>query len=296
VVVNVVPEVTRILSDLHFGDPASRVRSLAALCPLFAGADRIVFNGDSLETRRSPISHKTDAFRQEFIEFTQTEVPRCIVVTGNHDPDVSTIHHIELLGGLVFVTHGEVLFDDLVPWSRELSQIRDLFRQELAALPSSQRDAPGERLAASKRACARLELADDPHPRHPWGRVLRTARIFWPPRRSWAMFTAWRQLPDRAAAFAREYRPGARFIAVGHTHRPGVWIRPDLVVINTGSFQPPFGCYAVDVSIEQIVVRQVRHSGGSFDLGRVVAAFALAPTRDGLPDSPAIMPNMAPAP
>jgi diadenosine tetraphosphatase ApaH/serine/threonine PP2A family protein phosphatase len=110
------------------------------------------------------------------------------------------------------------------------------------------------------------------------------------------MFKAWRQLPDRAAAFAREFRQGVRFIVVGHTHRPGVWIRTDAVVINTGSFQPPFGCYAVDVSIEQIVVREVRHSGGSFDLGRVVAAFSLAPTGDGLPDSSVIVPNMAPAP
>ena len=135
--------------------PAGCARS-PALCSLFAGADRIVFNGDSLETRRSPISHQTDAFRQEFIEFTQNAVPRCIVVTGNHDPDVSAIHHLELLGGLVFITHGEVLFDDLVPWSRELPQIRDLFRRELAALPPLQRRAPDERLAACQ---ARLRPA-----------------------------------------------------------------------------------------------------------------------------------------
>jgi hypothetical protein len=31
-------------------------------------------------------------------------------------------------------------------------------------------------------------------------------------------------------------------------------------------------------------------------LGRVVAAFALAPTRDGLPDSTGMLPDMAPAP
>ena len=291
-----VAEVTRILSDLHYGDPASRVRSLDDLRPLFAGADRIVFNGDSVETRRSPISEETNAIRQEFVEFARTAVPRCVVVTGNHDPDVSAVHHLELLGGLVFITHGEVLFDDLVPWSRELPQIRDLYRQELSALTPAQRATPDERLAACKRACARLVLPTDPHPRHLWGRILRTARIFWPPRCSWAMFEAWSQLPERAVAFAREYRPGVRFVVVGHTHRPGVWIRSDAVIINTGSFRPPFGCYATDVSIEQVVVRQVRCSGGRFDLGRVVAAFALAPSGDGLSDSSAIMPKLAPAP
>jgi predicted phosphodiesterase len=292
----VVSEVTRILSDLHYGDPASRVRSLASLCPLFAGADRIVFNGDSLETRRSPIADESDARRREFVEFTRSTVPNCTVVAGNHDPDVSSIHHLSLLGGIVFITHGEVLYDDLVPWSRELPQIRELYRQELGALSALQRGAPDERLAAAKRACARMVLMEDPHPRDTWGRFLRTARIFWPPRRSWAMFRAWSELPDRAAAFAREYRPGVRFVVVGHTHWPGVWIRSDAVVINTGSFQPPFGCYATDVSPEQIVVRQVRYSGGEFNLGRVVAAFALASTGDGLPDSSAIVPKLAPAP
>jgi predicted phosphodiesterase len=292
----VVAEVTRILSDLHYGDPASRVRSLEALRPLFAGADRIVFNGDSVETRPSPILHVTDAIRREFVEFARSAASPCTVVTGNHDPDVSAVHHLELLGGLVFITHGEVLFDDLVPWSLELPTIRELYRQELSALPPLQRDEPGERLAACKRACARLELTEDPHPRHLWGRALRTVRIFWPPRCSWAMFKAWRQLPDRAAAFACEFRPGARFVVVGHTHRPGVWVRSDRIIINTGSFRPPFGCYATDVSAEQVVVRQVRHSGGNFDLGRVVAAFSLAPSSGGLPDSSAIVPKLAPAP
>jgi len=293
---SVVPEVTRIISDLHYGDPASWVRSLDGLQPLFSGADRVVFNGDSVETRRSPIAHKTDQIRKEFLDFTRGTAPGCAVIAGNHDPDISTLHKLELLGGLVFITHGEVLFEDLVPWSRELPQIKEFFRLELAALPADAREMPDERLAAAKRACARLELLDDPHPRRPWERFQRTLGIFWPPHRTLAMIKAWRQLPDRATAFARQYHPGIRFILVGHTHMPGVWTRSDIVVINTGSFCPPFGCYAVDVSAKQIVVREVWHSGGCFALGRVIAAFALAPTGDGLPDSSGMLPNLAPAP
>ena len=289
-------DVTRIFSDLHYGDPASRVRSLAALQPLFSGADRVVFNGDSVETRRSPVSHATNRIREEFLDFTSNTTPGCTVIAGNHDPDLSPIHKLELLGGLVFITHGEVLFDDLVPWSREQPQIKEFYRLALAALSAGAREIPDERLAAAKRACARLELLDDPHPRHPWGRFQRTLGIFWPPHHIVAMARAWLQLPTRAEEFARRYHPGIRFILVGHTHLPGVWIRSGLVVINTGSFCPPFSCYAVDVSIEQIVVRQVRHSGGCFALGRVVAAFALAPTGEGLPDSAGMLPNLAPAP
>lgn len=291
-----VSEVTRIISDLHFGDPASRVRSLDGLQPLLAGAGRVVFNGDSVETRQNPAASRTAAVREEFAEFTRRTVPGCTIITGNHDPEISTVHHLELLGGLVFITHGEVLFEELVPWSRELPEIREFYRQELAAIPSSATDIPGERLAACKRACSRFEMTDDPHTRHPWGRFRRTVNIFWPPNRVLAMAKAWRELPDRALAFAHQFRPGARFILVGHTHRPGVWIRSDQVVINTGSFCPPFGCYATDVSAREVVVRRVRHSNGSFFLGSVVAAFALAPTEEGLPDSGSMIPDLAPAP
>lgn len=287
-------DITRILSDLHYGDPASRVRTLAALRPLFAGADRIVFNGDSLETRASPISSQTDEIRREFLEFAHHEIPRCTLVTGNHDADLSGTHSLDLLGGLVLVTHGEVLFDELVPWSHELPQIRRLFREELAALTPAQRDDPTERLVACKRACAKLRLPHNPHPRDLWQRLIFTARIFWPPQCTLAMVRAWYELPDRAATFARRYRPGSRFVLVGHTHRPGVWMRPGMVVINTGSFRPPFGCYAVDVSPEWVVVRRVRYYHGSFALGRVVASFALAPTDENSGAVSAILPKLAP--
>lgn len=292
----VVSGITRIISDLHYGDPASRVRSLAGLQPLFAGADRVVFNGDSIETRERPASEEADNVRQEFTEFLRSSVPGGTAITGNHDPDISTIHHLELLGGVVLVTHGEVLFENLVPWSHELPEIREFYRQELAALPVAAREAPGDRLAACKRACARFELSENPNPRHPWGRLRRVFRIFWPPRCTFAMMKAWRELPERAAAFALQFRPGTRFVVVGHTHWPGVWIRSNTVIINTGSFRPPFGCYAVDASPEQIVVRRVRSSDGRFALGRVVAVFALAPTGDALPDSGSMMPDLAPAP
>jgi diadenosine tetraphosphatase ApaH/serine/threonine PP2A family protein phosphatase len=108
------------------------------------------------------------------------------------------------------------------------------------------------------------------------------------------MIRAWHELPGRAATFASQYRPGSRFVVVGHTHRPGVWMRPGMVVINTGSFRPPFGCYAVDVSPEWVVVRRVRHHQGSFALGRVVASFALAPTDENSAAVSAGLPNLAP--
>ncbi|MBC7369402.1 MAG: hypothetical protein H7343_21760, partial [Undibacterium sp.] len=41
-----VPGLTRILSDLHYGDRASRLLSLGQLRPLLDGPDHVVLNGD----------------------------------------------------------------------------------------------------------------------------------------------------------------------------------------------------------------------------------------------------------
>jgi predicted phosphodiesterase len=289
-------EVIRILSDLHYGDRASRVRSLAALTPLFRGADRIVFNGDSLDTRIPPSSQRSPHLRRHFLEFVRQEVPGAVLLTGNHDADISDVHHLDLLGGIVFVTHGEILFEDLVPWSREQPEISELYRQQLAAVPAAERDRLEARLDACKRACVQLRFVHDPQPRGPWRRTVQTAAKFWPPRRTLAMIRAWRELPARVAAVVRCHRPRARFAIVGHTHLPGVWFRPDVVVINTGSFCPPFGGYAVDVSPDQVVVRRVRQHGRLFRLGRVVASFALAPTGEGLSETSAIAGGLVPAP
>ncbi len=289
-------EITRILSDLHFGEPASRVRSLPALLPLFAGADRIVFNGDSVDTRVSPVGRDAAEASRQFLEFVGREAPRCCLLTGNHDGDISTTHHLELLAGIVLVTHGEILFDNLVPWSHDQPQLGCLFQQELAGLAPADRDKLEPLLAAARRACVRLPLPHDAFPRDAWERFRHTARKFWPPRCTFAMAQAWRRLPTLAADFTRRHRPGARFVIVGHTHLPGVWFRRDLVVINTGSFSPPFGSYAVDVSAPQIVVRRVRHGRDRFELGRVVASFALAPSGEGLAPSAGSLPELAPAP
>ncbi len=286
----------RILSDLHYGHRASRVRSLAGLRPLFDGADRIVFNGDSIETRPGGDPRLTARLRNHFLEFVRREIPRCVLLTGNHDADLSEHHHLDLLGGLVFVTHGEVLFEDLVPWSAEQPRIAELYRRQLAALTPEEYRVLESRLAACKRACAQLQVLHDPLPRGRWQQTIRTARIFWPPRRALAMVRAWRELPERVAAVVHGYRPAARFAIVGHTHLPGVWFRDGIVVVNTGSFSPPLGGYAVDVSPEQVVVRRVRHQAGRFTLGRVVASYALAPTRDGSEASSAAVAGFAPAP
>ena len=285
---------TRILSDLHYGDPTSRVQSLASLRPLFEGADHIVFNGDSVETRPGPPADWRRKLRAQFLEFVQREVPRAIVVTGNHDADLSETHHIDLLAGIVFVTRGEIFFDDLVPWGSQ-PRLRHLFARELAGLSASARLTLEGRLAAGKRACARLELLYDPLDHGLSAGLKRARHTVWPPWKPLSMMRAWWELPWRASDFAAHHRPNARFVVFCHTHLAGVWRRGGVVVINNGTFCRPFVSYSTDVSPGGIVVRRVVRRGEDFVMGRVVAAFALAPTGDAA-GAVNIVPSTAPIP
>ena len=48
------------------------------------------------------------AGREAFLEFIAPYRERLTLLTGNHDPDISPHHHLELAGGRVLVTHGDV--------------------------------------------------------------------------------------------------------------------------------------------------------------------------------------------
>jgi exonuclease SbcD len=269
---------TRILSDIHYGDRASRVRSLDALRPLFDGPEQIVFNGDTLDTRPSRNPDRAIALAQEAREFIAQRAPAPVVLTGNHDPDFSPRHSIDLGAGSVFVTHGDVLFDDLVPWSRDAALARRLIAEELAALPVEARDSLAAHFAATRRAAARIPQRHQAEPHGLKYFASFIADTVWPPMRPLRILRAWREVPNRAAGLARRHRPDAQFFVMGHTHRLGVWRTPEgITVLNTGAYCPPTGAGVVDVSAERVVLRAVERRGDEFHPGEIVAEFPLTP-------------------
>jgi hypothetical protein len=99
----------------------------------------------------------------------------------------------------------------------------------------------------------------------------------WPPWRALSILRAWREAPGRAAAFARRHRPKARFMAIGHTHKPGVWrTESGIVVLNTGSFCRPFGPMVAEITDDRIRIRTVESRRGQFHPGGEVAGFSLS--------------------
>jgi predicted phosphodiesterase len=269
--------ITRIVSDVHYGDRSSRVRSLAQMRPLLAGADALILNGDTLDTRPEKDPERTEARRREVLAFFGGAGIPVTFLTGNHDPDMSRLHEIGLEGGRVLVTHGDVLFESIVPWSQDAAMIRSKVIAALASVPEDGTCALESRLSVFRSVAGSIPQRHQAEP-DPLKYALRLAGdTVWPPNRALKILRAWREAPGRAAALARRHRPKARFVVIGHTHKPGVWrTASGVVVVNTGSFSPPFGALVAEVETGAIRVRKVEVKRGDFHPGRTIAEFPLS--------------------
>lgn len=268
---------TRIFSDLHYGDRASRVDRLAQLQPLLDGVAHLVLNGDTLDTRPGPRPDHTARLHADLRAWLNASGIPTTLLTGNHDPDLSSDHTLDLATGRVFVTHGDILFDNIVPWGRDVPKITRLLALELAALSPADRAGLAPRLAAFRRVCACIPQRHQSEPRPLKYALHFAADTVWPPLRIFRILAAWHRAPALAAALTRRHRPQAAFILTGHTHRPGIWrTASGIVAINTGSFCPPTGGYAVDLTSTHLTVRHVESHRGEFHPGAPVAQFSLA--------------------
>lgn len=270
-------ETIRILSDLHFGDHASRITRLPQLRPLLDSVAHLILNGDTLDTRPGPLPAHTAECHAAVSDFFPREVAHVSLVTGNHDPDLSPLHHLDLAGGAVCVTHGDIFFDDLVPWSNDTPLIRQRLAAEFRSLPSALHHDLAQRFALVRRVAASIPQRHQAERNRLKYAIRFLADTVWPPTRVARIIQTWRHAPTLAADFVRLHRPRARFVIAGHTHRRGLWRTPDgVTVINTGAFCPPGGSYTVDLTADKLTVRDIVRCGGEFRPGETVATFPLA--------------------
>jgi predicted phosphodiesterase len=273
-----------ILSDLHLGRRHCAARSADALRPLWDGAAHLVINGDVAEVHHP--RHWTDAARQTLRLFDLCESDRVelTLLSGNHDPFITDLRHLHLAGGLVFVTHGDVLHPAVSPWSPAGARMRAAHEAALAALEPEQRGALESRLSATQHAAYaewdQLQaLADEARQSTVMGMLIRP----------WALVQViayWRAFPDLAAEFAARHTPAARFIVLGHTHRPGVWRIGDRMIINTGSFGFPGTPRAVIIEDGVLSVWRIRFRRRAYRLAaRPDRTFQL-PATEASPPAP----------
>lgn len=266
--------VIRIFSDLHYRDGESRLQRLEALAPLLDGADRVIFNGDTLDTQSPDTRPGLDEIRATFAPFGS----RAVFLSGNHDPDISDTAELSLLDDRVWITHGDVLFDDIAPWSAQRPELAVRVARFSRQFPPQDLARIDTRLRIHRLACEGLA---SPHPRARRGNLAhlaRAAHTLAHPLRPFIMLRAWQTAPALARALALAQRPAARLVVLGHTHYPGVWRHPaGPVVVNTGSFCPPFHNLYVELLGERVRVIRPELRRGEFHPGRVLADFPLAP-------------------
>lgn len=267
--------ITRVISDLHFTDSTSAVRQLSDIEPLFDGVDRMIVNGDALDTQVTPHAAELVA---ELKAFFAQHARQTDFIAGNHDPDISELDELLLADGAVWITHGHVLYDDVAPWSHHVPEIRRRLRTHGGHLSPAELRQLEHRYRVFRKVLTKLPADHDPRRRDQIARLLRMAKAVFPPQKFFTMLKIWRELPEIAVDFSREQRAQARVILTGHTHHPGIWRQPEgHVVINTGCFAPPRGAFTVDFIGEKALVRRVVRRAGEFRLGDKIAEIPLAP-------------------
>lgn len=242
-----------ILSDLHLGRPRLAAISAEALRPLWNGCSKVIINGDLAEVH-SP-AHWSVAARQtlRLHDLCETDGVELVMLSGNHDPYISDIRHLELADDAVFVTHGDVLHPAIAPWSPRAGIMREAHERAIAAIPEAERDHLNTRLKVSQYAS-----------HQEWAQMAREAsqstlpQMILRPWRLAAVLWYWHIFPRLAADFLKQHAPGARVGIFGHTHRPGIWNLDDRVIINTGAFGFPGKPWGVVIDEQAGVVRVMK--------------------------------------
>jgi predicted phosphodiesterase len=266
-------EPIRILSDLHFGHPASIIENPGQLAPLFRDAKTVIFNGDTVELRYlrgRRIGMRNSVLMRETCEAAGA---RPVFINGNHDPILSGLSHVDLVDGAVLVTHGDMMFHDISQWSHDAGVLGAAHTRELAGLDADAFLDFEKRLHAGKRAALAIELHRSRHRRDNLSFLRTLLRECWPPWRPLQIFHSWTVTPGRAEALARVFRPRARFILIGHTHFSGCWRRGPRTIINTGSFFPVCGRMAVDIQGDSLIARPILYERGVFKAGEPMMRF-----------------------
>ncbi len=262
---------TLILSDLHLGLPdvpcGRPPRTPETLAPLFQASDRVILNGDTADIHH--IHHREQALK--LLDATLNLAARCGVsvtrINGNHDYDPAQLDFVDLFDGAILVTHGHAFSDSMLPWTPAHKIIsRTLF----TARERNEKTLEGFLAAAGE---ASMSQWNEPVT---YTEPTALISIGLNPFRVAKVLAWWRKYPREAAHFVDRFRPAAKLLVCGHSHRAGSWLvgaTPTSTrrhVINTGGFTFPSSPRAVliDDSATELSVelRAIRHRGGRYVL------------------------------
>ncbi|QDU63272.1 UDP-2,3-diacylglucosamine hydrolase [Planctomycetes bacterium Pan216] len=259
-----------VLSDLHLAHPATYLKNPEFLRPLLDGARTLILNGDTFEqlnlARRSEALDKG----KQLLEQCAEQGISTVLITGNHDPQASSLHHLDLFGGRVFLTHGDMLHPAIAPWSSDARVLLAEHHRLLGGGPEP--DDLDEALRLTKRSALVGSIYDDEVRAKAgwWARFMFVGRFALQPWRVPMALIYWANVSHYATVTQRRFRPDSKLMLIGHTHRPGVWQHHDFTLVNTGSFHPMSKPLLVRMNENEAVVLSTRRRGDHFEPGSVL--------------------------
>ena len=273
----------RILSDLHWGHKASLIKASESLEGLVREADKVIFNGDTLEQKfedspshqNKPLPSLNDL--RDLLEKWDVEP---LFLTGNHDPRISNAHYCELNGGNILVTHGDAIFHNIAPWSANQKVLENAVERGLASGFASK--SFYSYLQVFKDASLEEHALVKDYDPTVWGKIQIFLRQAWPPTRALTILQCWREAPVKAIELVEKFQKAPRFLLIGHTHKPDISTIGETTIINTGSFLPWPGATTVDIDSHGLVVRKIVRDSGQFSAGKVIRRFELPIALDSL--------------
>ena len=266
---------TLILSDLHLGHRASLIRDPEQLAPVLREASTIVLNGDTAELRHQIDRPVGRTLAATLARVCHSSGAKAIFINGNHDPVISHIDHLDLAEGQMLVTHGDMLFLGIAPWSRQAYAYRKIHLRALDQLGPDALLNFEKRLLATKRTSLKLQLLEEPTTRGRFPGLGLIVRQLWPPFRPFMILHAWWETPNLGARLLQAFRPETRYLLIGHTHFPGCWNHGGRVIINTGSFVLNFGACAVLLKEKSFEIRKIKRYQKNFVLGKRLKEFGI---------------------
>ena len=262
-----------VLSDLHIGHQASAVQNVEVLIPLLERGRTIIFNGDTFEMRRKMDRERAIKFIADLQMLLQVHGVAGIFINGNHDPTISDLNHVECADSSVLITHGDVLFHNVAPWSLNEQFYLLAHAKELEQLTETEKTDLVSRLSALRRATRNYDISH-PTAKPGWaGSMVHLLETTWPPWRPLSILRSWAEIPSRAEKFTKTYRPEIQTLLIGHSHFAGIWERNGLRIINTGAAMSGFRPRCVRFKNKQLIVQRLVWSGRKLHFGPILNSF-----------------------
>ncbi|MGJ8723974.1 MAG: hypothetical protein ACSHYB_05405 [Roseibacillus sp.] len=240
-----------MVSDWHLGHPGSQVNSIARVEHLLEGVGTLVMVGDGREELVEGWRNAANRLWKDLEEACERRGILFVALTGNHDPNVSGEGWLKLAGGHILVTHGDMIYDTMSPWSRELFAKREEVHELLKKRESDSLDTRWE--------CAReVGRLLRPSGKAPDGIVDYLKIALWPPERLTEVVRVWGGFFKEGERFLHRFAPESKILVCGHFHRRGKFVVGERTVWNTGSLMKVSKGLALDFDGESLSAQEIQ--------------------------------------